>query len=186
MVFHHLFALMQFHWGHEPKTSCARWNGQLNIYSAQKHWKTLVTHTNTHPLLVWIHISDAKIVFLQQVEVVADEVKQILTLCVPLWQRKGKNWNSAKRVTPHQKDDTFKHMWTLSREKMQQRKVTVVSSNMRNNSSEQNVLQIFFFFLNPAGDFSDSSNINPQPKSSGVSGINPRPFWEEELKKRMV
>lgn len=38
----------------------------------------------SYPLLVWIHISDAKVVFLQQVEVVADEVKQILSLCISL------------------------------------------------------------------------------------------------------
>lgn len=42
----------------------------------------------THPLLVWIHISDAKVVLLQQVEVVTDEVKQILTLSISLEDKK--------------------------------------------------------------------------------------------------
>lgn len=41
----------------------------------------------TYPLLIWIHISDPKVVFLQQVEVVTDEVKQILSLCIPLEKR---------------------------------------------------------------------------------------------------
>ncbi len=58
-----------------------------------KHFKKknemhLKWHTNTYSLLVWIHISDAKIVFLQQVKVVADEVKQILSLCIPLQQER--------------------------------------------------------------------------------------------------
>lgn len=45
------------------------------------------THFNdgeTYSLFVRVDISDAKVVFLQQVEMVADEVKQVLTLCIPL------------------------------------------------------------------------------------------------------
>lgn len=45
------------------------------------------TNKNTHSLLVWVHISDAEIVFLQEVEVVADEVKQVLSLRIPLEQK---------------------------------------------------------------------------------------------------
>lgn len=43
-----------------------------------------LTIVETHSLLVRVHISDAKVIFLQQVEMVADEVKQVLTLCIPL------------------------------------------------------------------------------------------------------
>lgn len=39
---------------------------------------------NTHSLFVGVNISDAKVVLLQQVEMVADEVKQVLTLRIPL------------------------------------------------------------------------------------------------------
>lgn len=41
----------------------------------------------THPLFVWVNISNAKVVFLQQVEVVADEVKQVLSLCISLKEK---------------------------------------------------------------------------------------------------
>lgn len=49
------------------------------------------TNKNTHSLLVWVHISDAEVVFLQEVEVVADEVKQVLSLRIPL-EQKNKTW----------------------------------------------------------------------------------------------
>lgn len=42
-----------------------------------------------HPLLVRIHISDAEVVFLQQVKVVTDEVKQVLSLRIPLRESEG-------------------------------------------------------------------------------------------------
>lgn len=38
----------------------------------------------TYPLLVWVNISNAKVILLQQVEMVADEVKQVLSLGIPL------------------------------------------------------------------------------------------------------
>lgn len=39
---------------------------------------------HTYSLLVWVNISNAKVVFLQQVKMVADEVKQVLSFGVPL------------------------------------------------------------------------------------------------------
>lgn len=53
----------------------------------------------TYPLLVGVHISDAKIIFLQQVEVVADEVKQILAFRISLWKR----WNKFNGKQSHEK-----------------------------------------------------------------------------------
>ena len=44
--------------------------------------------SNTHPLLVWVNISNAKVVFLQQVEMVADKVKQVLSLGITLKEKK--------------------------------------------------------------------------------------------------
>ena len=45
---------------------------------------------DTHPLFVWVHISDAEVVLLQEVEVVADEVKKVLSFRITL-QHKRKN-----------------------------------------------------------------------------------------------
>lgn len=44
----------------------------------------VVKKIHTYSLLVWVNISDAKVVFLQQVKMVADEVKQVLSFGVPL------------------------------------------------------------------------------------------------------
>lgn len=53
----------------------------------------------TYPLLIWIHISDAKVVFLQQVEVVTDEVKQILSLRIPLEREREEAENQLLCLT---------------------------------------------------------------------------------------
>lgn len=55
----------------------------------RRHWiqlkfKCILLEMNTDPLLVWVNISNAKVIFLQQVEMVADEVKQVLSLGIPL------------------------------------------------------------------------------------------------------
>lgn len=42
---------------------------------------------NTYPLFVWVNISNAKVVFLQQVEMVADEVEQVLSFGIPLKEK---------------------------------------------------------------------------------------------------
>lgn len=47
----------------------------------------LLLKSNTYPLLVWVNISNAKIIFLEQVEMMAKEVKQVLSLGIPLKEK---------------------------------------------------------------------------------------------------
>lgn len=46
-----------------------------------------------HPLLVWVNISNTKVIFLQQVEMVADEVKQVLSFGIALKEKEYENMN---------------------------------------------------------------------------------------------
>lgn len=46
---------------------------------------------NTYPLLVWVNISNAKVILLKKVEMVADEVKQVLSLGIPLKETEHDN-----------------------------------------------------------------------------------------------
>lgn len=50
----------------------------------------------SHPLLVGVHEADAEVVLLQQVQVVAEKVKQVLALSISL-QDKEAHWQSAGR-----------------------------------------------------------------------------------------
>lgn len=54
---------------------------------------------NTYSLLVRVHISNAKVVFLQQVKMVADEVEQVLSLGIPLKENIEKNTEGLLRLT---------------------------------------------------------------------------------------
>lgn len=121
-------------WKHE-----SQWNSSLETLKKWKvHWEKK-ERKETYPLLIRIHISDTKVVFLQQVEVVTDEVKQILSLRITLKKREEPE---IQQACLSMWNHSFQRVWTLSREKIQQRKATVLSSNARSNSCWQNVPQI--------------------------------------------
>lgn len=74
---------------------------------------------NTYPLFVWVNISNAKVVFLQQVEMVADEVEQVLSFGIPLkekWYEKIHiMWMLLRDIKEEerQKNSNFIHMPNL-------------------------------------------------------------------------
>lgn len=55
-----------------------------------------------YPLLVWVNISNSKVVFLKQVEMVADKVKQVLSLGITLKEKlKYEKWHYAFAIDEH-------------------------------------------------------------------------------------
>lgn len=53
----------------------------------------------SYPLFLWIHISDAKVIFLQQAVVVTHMIQEKLPFSVPLWKnQKDKNQNQTKSL----------------------------------------------------------------------------------------
>lgn len=84
-------------------------------------WSTITwcDQMNTYPLFVWVNISNAKVVFLQQVEMVADEVEQVLSFGIPLkekWYEKIHiMWMLLRDIKEEerQKNSNFIHMPNL-------------------------------------------------------------------------
>jgi len=117
----------------------------------------------TYPLLVWINISNAKVVFLQQVEMVANEVKQVLSLGIPLkekWYEKIHKMylllkDSGEKETEQSEDRKF-----ISQESSALILSTLISA--RSRSQLMNLPQI-----NVAYVWTLNSKVYTLPRNSG-------------------
>lgn len=84
------------------RSSCSS-HGQNNDSINQDPPPSSLRRKGSHPLLVGIHKPNAKVVLLQQVQVVAEKVEQVLALGISL-QDKAAHWKSGRRKVVEQRD----------------------------------------------------------------------------------